>query len=97
MSMEETVEIINKTYKNFLDKNFPIVDPWEDIPETYDKLKLCRIEDPTIEDFGNDLLEVYDIEDYGIYLSREEANYDLHNMNGLCGCFECEEYRKKLI
>ena len=25
------------------------IDPWEDIPDTYDKPKLCRIEDPDCE------------------------------------------------
>ena len=48
-----------------------------------------------MENFGDDLLEVYD--DSDIYRTAEEARYELHNLNGLCGCFECEEYRKKFI
>ena len=26
-----------------------VVDIWEDIPDTYDKLKLCRVDDPDCE------------------------------------------------
>jgi len=48
-----------------------------------------------MENFGDDLLEVYD--DSDIYRTAEEARYELHNLNGLCGCFECEEYRKRMI
>jgi len=25
------------------------IDPWEDIPDTYDKPKLCRVDDPECE------------------------------------------------
>jgi len=38
-----------------------------------------------------------DLDEYGIYLTNEEAIYYLHQEHGLCGCFECEEYRKRMI
>jgi hypothetical protein len=50
--------------------------------------------EPTIEDFGDDCLEVFD---YEIYDTPEEARYNFHNEHHLCECFECEEYRKKFI
>ncbi len=46
--MEETVSLLKKS-KPLVPVSVNIVDMWEDIPDTYDKPKLCKIEDPTCE------------------------------------------------
>jgi len=44
-----------------------------------------------------DIMDTIDLDEYGIYLTNEESIYYLHQEHGLCGCFECEEYRKRMI
>ena len=46
--MEETVSLLKKSTPLVPVNVYP-VEPWEDIPDTYDKPKLCKIDDPECE------------------------------------------------
>ena len=57
-----------------------------------------------MEDFGNDLVEVFEVDHYtrlkentfDMFFKSSEKKYNLHNIGLRCECAECEEYRERI-